>query len=130
MVKVDGEPMVRGLHAVLAAICQSGTVPPDLLRGVVIPLRKGKGDCWDCSSHRSITLFSIPGKVLAHILLRRIRDHLLRHQRPEHSGFTPAKSTIECCREFGRGLLAAYVTLKKAFDTVHRESLWEILRLK
>ena len=72
--------------------------------------------------------------------LRRIRDHLLRHQRPEQSGFTPGKSTIdrilalrvivERRREFRRGLLAAYIDLKKAFDTVHRESLWEILRLR
>ncbi|XP_069976317.1 uncharacterized protein [Penaeus vannamei] len=68
------------------------------------------------------------------------RDHLLSHQRLEQSGFTPGKPTIDrilalrvivkgrC--EFGCGLLAAYIDLKKAFDTVHRESLWEILRLK
>ncbi|XP_069988579.1 uncharacterized protein [Penaeus vannamei] len=58
------------------------------------------------------------------------------HQRPEQSGFTPGKSTIDCIlalqvmverrREFGRGLLAAYIDLKKAFDSVQRES-WEIL---
>ncbi|XP_070000864.1 uncharacterized protein [Penaeus vannamei] len=81
--------MARGLHAVLAAIWQSGSVPPDLLRRVGILLWKGKGDRWDCRNHRGITLLSIPGKVLAHILLRRIRDHLLRHQRLEQSGFTP-----------------------------------------
>ncbi|XP_069995018.1 uncharacterized protein [Penaeus vannamei] len=33
-------------------------------------------------------------------------------------------------REFGRGLLAAYIDLKKAFDTLQGESLWEILRLR
>ncbi|XP_069998501.1 uncharacterized protein [Penaeus vannamei] len=92
LLKAGGEPMVHGLHAILAAIQPSGTIPPDLLR-----------------------------------------DHLLRHQRPEQSGFTPGKSTIDCIltlrviverrREFGRGLLAAYIDLKKAFDTVHRESL-------
>ena len=91
------------------------------------------------SNHRGITLLSIPGKVLAHILLRRIRDHLLRHQSLEQSGFIPGRSTIdhilafrviiERRPEFGRGLLAAYINLKKEFDTVHRESLWEILRL-
>ncbi|XP_069995033.1 uncharacterized protein [Penaeus vannamei] len=32
--------------------------------------------------------FTVPGKVLARILLRHIRDHL-RHHRPEQSGFTP-----------------------------------------
>ncbi|XP_069992341.1 uncharacterized protein [Penaeus vannamei] len=70
---------------------------------------------------------------------RRIRDHLLRQQRLEQSGFTPGKSTIDRIlalrvivyrrREFGRGLLAAYIDLKK-FDMEHRESLWEILRLR
>ncbi|XP_069981048.1 uncharacterized protein [Penaeus vannamei] len=67
-------------------------------------------------------------EVLAHMLLRRIRDQLLRHQRLEQSGYTPRKSTIDCIlmlrviverrREFGHGLLAAYIDLKKAFDTV------------
>ncbi|XP_047492124.1 uncharacterized protein LOC125041318 [Penaeus chinensis] len=47
-------------------------------------------------------------KVLAHIFLRCIRDQLLRHQGLEKSGFTPGKSTID----------------------LHRESLWEILRLR
>jgi len=41
-------------------------------------------------------VLSIPGKVQIHILLRHIRDHLLRYQRPEQSGFTPGKSTIDC----------------------------------
>ncbi|XP_069997620.1 uncharacterized protein [Penaeus vannamei] len=80
------------------------------------------------------------GKVLARILLSRIRDHLLRHQRPEQSGFTPGKSTIDCIlallviverrHEFGRGLLAAYIDLKKGIDTVHWKKLWDILRLR
>lgn len=127
-------------NTVLAAIWQSGTIPHDLLKGVVILLWKGKGDCWDCVNHRGITLLSVPSKVLALILLRRIRDHLLMNQRQEQSGFTPGKSTIdrilalrtivEHCREFDRGLLAAYFDLKKAFDSVHRESLLEILRLR
>ncbi|XP_069982670.1 uncharacterized protein [Penaeus vannamei] len=32
--------------------------------------------------------------------------------------------------EFGCELLAAYIDLKKVFDMVHQESLWEILRLR
>ncbi|XP_063591407.1 uncharacterized protein LOC134768517 [Penaeus indicus] len=37
---------------------------------------------------------------------------------------------VECHRECERGLLAPYINLTKAFDTVHCESLWEILRLR
>ncbi|XP_070000270.1 uncharacterized protein [Penaeus vannamei] len=38
--------------------------------------------------------------------------------------------TVERRGEFGLGLLAAYIDLKKAFDTARRESLWEIRRLR
>nr|XP_027224203.1 uncharacterized protein LOC113816351 [Penaeus vannamei] len=85
-----------------------------------------------------ITKLSIPGKVLTHILLRRIRDNLLRHQNPEQSGFIPGKSRkdlilvlqiiVECRHEFE--LLTAFTDLKKALSMVHRESLWEIMRFR
>ncbi|KAG0714105.1 LINE-1 retrotransposable element ORF2 protein [Chionoecetes opilio] len=140
LLKAGGEAMIRGLHAVLTAVWQSGTIPPDWKRGLVIPIWKGKGDRQDCNNYRGITLLSIPGKVLAHLLLTRIRSHLVKHQRPQQSGFTPGKSTtdrilalhvlMERRREFRQGMLAAYVDLKKAFDSVHRESLWDLLRLR
>ena len=125
--------MIRGLHAVLTAVWHSGTIPPDLKKGLVVPIWKGKVDRQDCSNYRGITLRSVPGKVLAHLLLMWICTHLLKHQRPEQSGFTPGKSTtdrllalrvlVERRREFRQGMLAAYVDLKKAFDSVHREPL-------
>ncbi|XP_069994134.1 uncharacterized protein [Penaeus vannamei] len=62
-----------------------------------------------------------------------------KHQRLEQSGFTHGKSTtdrilmlrviLERRREFGRGLQLTS-DLKKVFDTVHRESLWDFLRLR
>ncbi|KAG0723026.1 LINE-1 retrotransposable element ORF2 protein [Chionoecetes opilio] len=140
LLKAGGEAMIRGLHAALTAVWQSGTIPPDWKRGLVVPIWKGKGDRQDCNNYRGITLLSVPGKVLAHLLLTRIHSHLLKHQRPQQSGFTPGKSTtdrilalrvlVERRREFRQGMLAAYVDLKKAFDSVHRESLWDLLRLR
>lgn len=35
---------------------------------------------------------------------------------------------VERRREFRHGMLAAYIDLKRAFDSVHREALWELLR--
>ena len=70
------------------------------------------------------------GKVFAWIIIDRIHHHLLEHQRPEQSGFTPKMSTInrilalpvltERRREFRQGLLAGYIDLCKAFDSVNR----------
>ena len=63
----------------------------------------------------------MPGKIFARIIIDRVHHHLLEHQRPEQSGFTPKRSTIdrilaisvltERRREFWQGLLAAYVAL-------------------
>ncbi|XP_076035263.1 uncharacterized protein LOC143021546 [Oratosquilla oratoria] len=44
---------------------------------------------------RSITLLSVPGKMLANLLRIRVRSHLLKFQRSEQSGFTPVKSTTD-----------------------------------
>ena len=84
-------------------------------------------------------LLSVPGKVFARIILDRVRHLLLEHQCPEQSGFTPKRSTIdrilalqvltERRREFWQGLLAAYVYLCKAFDSVNQDALWRILGL-
>ncbi|KAI3367396.1 hypothetical protein L3Q82_026250 [Scortum barcoo] len=49
-----------------------GTVPLVWQTGVVVPLFK-KGDRRVCSNYRGITLLSLPGKVYARVLERRIR---------------------------------------------------------
>ena len=86
-----------------------------------------------------LTTLSVPGKVFARIILDGVLHHLLEHQRPEQSGFTPKRSTIdrilalrvltERKQEFRQGLLAANVDLCKAFDSVNRDALWGILGL-
>ena len=75
----------------------------------------------------------MPGKVFSRIILERGPHHLLEHQGPEQSGFTPKRSTIdrilalrvltERRREFRQGLLAAFVDLFKTFDSV----IWDAL---
>ena len=87
--------MNHGLHAVLTAVWHSGTIPPDWKKGWVVPIWKGKGDRQDCSNYREVTLLTVPGKVLAHLQLMRIRTLLLKHQRLEQSGFTSGKSTTD-----------------------------------
>ena len=85
-------------------------------------------------------LLSVPGKGLARIIIERFRHQMLEHQRPEQSGFTPKRSMIdrilalrvftEHRREFQQGMLAAYVDLCKAFNSVNRDALWRILGLR
>ena len=73
-------------------------------------------------------LLSVLGKVFVWLILDRVCHNLLEHSCPEQSGFTPKGSMIdrilalrvftEHRQEFWQGLLAAYVALCKAFDSV------------
>ncbi len=129
--------MIHGLHAVLTVVRQSGTIPCDWKRGLVVPIWKGKGCRQDCNNSRGVTLLRVLGKMLAHLLLMRVLSKLLKYQRFEQSGFMHGKSTtgpilalrvlLERLLEFRHGLLAAYVDLKEEFDSVYRETLWDLL---
>ena len=77
LLKAGGEAMICGLHAVLTAAWHSGTIPPDWKKRLIVPIWKGKGDRQDCNNYRGITLLSVPGKVLAHLLLMWICTHVL-----------------------------------------------------
>ena len=68
----------------------------------------------------------------------RILDNLFQTQGPEQAGSTTKRSTIDWILglrvlierrlEYRRGFIAAYVDFKKAFDSVDRRTLWDLLR--
>ena len=135
-----GNAVLRSLHAFLCSAWKTGIIQTDWKRGLVVPLWKGKGHRQDCSNYRGVTLLSVPGKVFAWIICDGVRHHLLEHQRPEQSGFTPKRSTIEHIhallvlterrREFRQGVLTANVDLCKVLDSVNLDSLWRVLCLR
>lgn len=65
---------------------------------------------------------------------------MLYFQWPEQSGSEPGKSTtnrilalrvlLERRIELRQWLFAAYIYLKKAFDSVYREELWDIMQIR
>ena len=83
------------LHVVLCFAWDTGIIPTDWKRGLVVPLWKGKGDHQDCNNSRGVTLLSVPGMVFVRIILDGVRHHPLEHECPEQSGFTPKRSSID-----------------------------------
>ena len=49
-------------------------VPVDWVIACMVPLYKGKGDTYECSNFRGISLLSVVGKVYGRVLINRIRD--------------------------------------------------------
>uniref|UniRef100_A0A7I4Z3P4 Reverse transcriptase domain-containing protein n=1 Tax=Haemonchus contortus TaxID=6289 RepID=A0A7I4Z3P4_HAECO len=115
-----------------------GEVPEDWRRGVIVKIPK-KGNLSDCGIWRGITLLSVPGKTLCTALLRRICTAIDGRLREEQAGFRSRRSCseqiftlrniIEQCVEYCQPLVINFVDFKKAFDSIHRESLWAILKI-
>ena len=102
MLKAGRAAVFLWLHTLLCSIWNTGVIQTDWRRGVVVPIWKGKGDTQECNNYRGVSLLSVPGKVLARILLDRVCQKLLTHQRHEQSSqqllsccFTPEKSTVD-----------------------------------
>ncbi|VDO19666.1 unnamed protein product [Heligmosomoides polygyrus] len=138
MLKAGGTPLAKQLTTLFNNCWHQQNVPEDWKKGLVVKLPK-KGNLSDCGNWRGITLLSVPGKVFCTVLLRRLRDAIDDRLREEQAGFRNGRSCcdqiftlrniIEQCLEYRYPLHINFVDFKKAFDSVHRESLWEILKL-
>ena len=51
-----------------------GVVPMDWRGACIVPLYKGKGDKFECSNSRGISLLSVVGKLHGRVLIKRVRD--------------------------------------------------------
>ena len=106
-----------------------GIFPDEWKSAKIVPLFKG-GDREAVENYRPISLFPLPGKILEKIVHKRISEffdttHFLT---PNQGGFrkgfsttlTIADLTDDIFSGINRGLttLAAFIDLKKAFDTV------------
>ena len=111
-------------------------IPGDWQKGVIVKVPK-KGNLEVCDNWRGVALLSVPGKVLCRIIIDRIKGGVDGMLRKEQGGFRTGRSCIdqifvlrniiEQCVEWNSPLFINFVDFRKAFDSVHRESLWNIM---
>ena len=136
--KHGGENLSNRLHQLITKAWEEGSVPQAWKDASIVTIYK-KGDRTDCGNYRGISLLSIAGKIFARILLNRLSIHITPEVVPEtQCGFRSNRSTVdmifclrqlqEKCIEQDRPLYMVFVDFTKAFDTVRRTGLWQLLR--
>lgn len=138
LLKQGGYLCTRTLHHYITKAWADESIPQQWRDASIVTIYKSKGDRAICDNHRGISLLAVAGKVLAKVMLQRLINNITESMLPESQcGFRKNRSTVgmvfttrqlqEKCREQHKDLFMAFVDLSKAFDTVQRDLLWEVL---
>jgi hypothetical protein len=145
--KHTAEPLVPGPSHVEVEISilklkkykspDSAEIPAELYQwkeSIIVPIHK-RGDKTDCNIYRGISLLSTSYKILSNILLARlspyideiIGDHQCGFQRNRSDHIFCIHQILENKWEYNERVHQLFVDIKKAYDSVRREVLYNIL---
>lgn len=137
--KLGGTALAKWLHRTILAVWATGVAPQEWKEAQLVPIHKSK-DRLQPDNYRGVTLLAAAGKVYVQVLHQRIRGHLDSQLLDAQNGFRPGRGTgdalfcarrlAELARDFQRPLYAGFVDFRKAFDSVHRPALWQLLRAR
>ena len=113
-----------------------GVVPIDWRGACVVPLYKGKGDKCECSNSRGISLLSVVGNLYGRVLIKRVRAGTECAIGEVQCGFRQGRGHMDqvfvvrqLCEKYGKDVFWAFMDLEKAYDTVDRQGMSQILRV-
>ena len=141
---LDGLPIelwkLPGLQEILLSFCNDtyhGRRPEEWGRTAIVPVPK-KGDLTKPDNYRGISLSQTAAKVYNRVILNRIRPELEKVLRPNQNGFRAGRSTssqvlalrriVEEMRNFNKEALILFIDFRKAFDSIDRITMFEILK--
>ena len=137
ILKVLGNEGIKKLTELINNIYKTGIWPNDFLDVTMIALKK-KPDARKCADHRTISLISHVGKVIARIINRRLENKIEAILGEDQFGFRKGKGTrdaigmiraiTERVQDTKEKICVAFIDWQKAFDRVNWKKLLTILK--
>ena len=125
------------LQKLFNRVLEEREVPSDWKRSLIVKIPK-KGDLTLCDNYRGISLLSVPSKVFCRVIIDRLREGVEETLREEQAAFRKGRGTadqiyilrniLEQSIEWQAPLYINFIDFRKAFDSVIRNKLWDILR--
>ena len=137
LIIAGGTELFERMHKVMVRVWEEGKVVNDWKDSEIVPIPK-KVDLQLCDRWRGISLLDVVGKVFARILQERLLVITERALPESQCGFRRgrgcvdmifvARQLVEKSREHETPLFVLFVVLKKAYDSVPRCALWQVLQ--
>ena len=136
LLKYGGEALKYEVWEIIQIIWRCEEMPGAWDTGNIIPVHK-KGDKTICNNYRGITRLPTCYKVLALIIKEKLEPYIEEVIGDYQCGFRRGRSTIdhiftirqlmEKYWEYNKEMWQLLIDFKQAYDSVHRESLWNIM---
>ena len=135
-IKADMETSIEILYDLIGKIWDTDEIPIGWKEWYLVKIPK-KGDLQECRNYRGIMLLSMPGKVFYIIILERLTNEVDNILKDHQAGFRQGRGCIdhiatlriivEQSLEFDSSLYINFVDYEKAFDSLDRDTLWNLL---
>jgi hypothetical protein len=135
-IKAGGETLCSEVHKLICFICSKEEMSQQWKESITVPIYK-KGDKTDCNNYQGISLLSTAYRILSTFLLARltpyvneiIGDHQcwFHHNRCITYQIFYIRQILEKEWEYIGTVHQLFIDLKKAYDSVKREVLYNIL---
>ena len=136
ILKQGGSEMKESLLVLFQKMWREEKIPKDWARGIIVPIFKD-GERKNVDNYRGITLLSVVGKLYTSILNNRVSRWLEKNNKivEEQGGFRIKRSTseqifilketIQARKRVKKRTFCCFLDIRKAYDTVFREGLWQ-----
>ena len=136
LLQIIKDDVVKVLHSVCQQIWKTQQWPQDWKRSVFIPIPK-KANAKECWNYHTTALILQTSKVMLKILQVRLQPYVNHELSDVQAGFRKGRDTrdqianicwiIKKAREFQKNIYLSFIYVK-AFDCVHHNKLWKILK--
>lgn len=139
MLKTANDSIVSFLTKLFNKLFDEGEYPTEWSKAIIVPIFK-KGDISIPDNYRGVSLLSLVSKCYTYILNTRLVKWVEQEKKltETQAGFRKGYSTVDHIftlnaivekrlQKKGGKLYACFVDLRKAFDSVHHEPLFEVL---
>ena len=136
LIKASGRTTCRAIHKLIISIWNKEELPEEWKESIIVPIYK-KGDKTNCNDYRGISLLPTTYKILSNILLSRLIPHAEKVTGDHRCEFRSNRSTTDhifCIRqilekkwEYNEAVHQLFIDFKKAYGSVRREVLYNIL---
>jgi len=136
LIKAGGRTFRGEIHKLIIFIWNKDELPDEWKESIIVPINR-KEDKTDCNNYRGISLLPTMYKVLSNILLSRLIPYAEEVTGDHQCGFRCNRSTTDCIFcirqilekkwEYNEAVHQQFIDFKKAYDSVRREVLYNIL---